>query len=90
MAQVPAQSRKTFPNISSRAWEHSADRTALTALRRLKGFDQILKVIPGVLRERRHRLVYLANSAKVGPRQFDDLDRGLRTPTALAWTSRSS
>ena len=70
----PATRRVEFPDISSRAWEHPADRTALTALRRLKGFDQVLKVISGVLRERQHRLLYLASSAQVGPRQFADLD----------------
>ncbi|MEE6163231.1 MULTISPECIES: M48 family metallopeptidase [unclassified Mycolicibacterium] len=74
MDQPPAPTRTVFPGISSRAWEHPADRTALTALRRLKGFDQILKLLSGMLRERRHRLVYLANSARVGPRQFADLD----------------
>jgi Zn-dependent protease with chaperone function len=66
--------RATFPGISSRAWEHPADRTALTALRRLKGFDQVLKTLSGFLRERQHRLLYLASSARVGPRQFADLD----------------
>lgn len=66
--------RTKFPDISSRAWEHPADRTALTALRRLKGFDQILRILSGMLRERQHRLLYLANSARVGPRQFADLD----------------
>ncbi|CDP82123.1 MULTISPECIES: M48 family metallopeptidase [Mycolicibacterium] len=74
MEQTPAKARTTFPGISSRAWEHPADRTALTALRRLKGFDQILKVLSGMLRERQHRLVYLANSARVDRRQFADLD----------------
>jgi len=69
-----AAERRTFPDISSRAWEHPADRTALTALRRLKGFDQILKVLSGMLRERQHRLLYLASSARVGSRQFADLD----------------
>lgn len=69
------ETRKTFPGISSRAWEHPADRTALTALRRLKGFDQVLKLLSGLLRERQHRLLYLANNIKVGPRQFSDLDR---------------
>lgn len=72
-ATQPPQ-RTTFPGISSRAWEHPADRTALTALRRLKGFDQVLKVLSGMLRERQHRLLYLASSARVGPRQFADLD----------------
>ena len=66
--------RTTFPDISSRAWEHPADRVALTALRRLKGFDQVLKVVAAMLRERQHRLLYLASSARVGPRQFADLD----------------
>jgi Zn-dependent protease with chaperone function len=66
--------RTIFPDISSRAWEHPADRVALTALRRLKGFDQVLKVLAAMLRERQHRLLYLASSARVGPRQFADLD----------------
>jgi Zn-dependent protease with chaperone function len=74
MTQNPATTRELFPGISSRAWEHPADRTALTALRRLKGFDQILKVLSAMLRERQHRLLYLASAAQVGPRQFADLD----------------
>ncbi len=74
MTQTPATTRTAFPGISSRAWEHPADRTALTALRRLKGFDQILKVLSSMLRERQHRLLYLASAARVGPRQFADLD----------------
>lgn len=74
MAQTPATARTVFPGISSRAWEHPADRTALTALRRLKGFDQVLKVLSAMLRERQHRLLYLASSARVGERQFADLD----------------
>jgi hypothetical protein len=50
MSQPPATTRTLFPGISSRAWEHPADRTALTALRGLKGFDQILKLLSGMLR----------------------------------------
>ncbi|QUR67713.1 M48 family metallopeptidase [Mycobacterium spongiae] len=74
MSQTPAPTRSTFPGISSRAWEHPADRTALSALRRLRGFDQILKLMSGMLRERQHRLLYLASAARVGPRQFADLN----------------
>ncbi|BBX73366.1 M48 family metallopeptidase [Mycobacterium shinjukuense] len=74
MSQVPATARTVFPGISSSAWEHPADRTALSALRRLKGFDQVLKLLSGMLRERQHRLLYLASAARVGPRQFADLD----------------
>src|SRR5258707_1730669 len=73
-SQIPATTRTTFPGISSRAWEHPADRTALSALRRLKGFDQVLKLMSGMMRERQHRLLYLASAARVGPRQFADLD----------------
>ena len=71
---TPATTRTTFPDISSLAWEHPADRVALNTLRRLKGFDQVLKVLSAMLRERQHRLLYLASAAKVGPRQFRDLD----------------
>ncbi|GFG65217.1 hypothetical protein MKUB_27070 [Mycobacterium kubicae] len=74
MAQPPATHRAVFPEISSRAWEHPADRTALSAMRRLKGFDQMLKLLSNMLRERQHRLLYLASAARVGPRQFGDLD----------------
>ncbi len=74
MSQTPATTRIKFPGISSRAWEHPADRTALSALRRLKGFDHVLKLMSGMLRERQHRLLYLASAARVGPRQFADLD----------------
>lgn len=74
MTTVPAQVRARFPEISSRTWEHPADRTALTAMRKLTGFDQILKTLSGLLRERQHRLLYLASSARVNDRQFADLD----------------
>lgn len=73
-SETPATTRNLFPGISSRAWEHPADRTALSALRRLKGFDQVLKLMSGMMRERQHRLLYLASAARVGPRQFADLD----------------
>ena len=37
--------RVVLTGISSRAWEHPADRGALTALRELRGFDDVLKVV---------------------------------------------
>ena len=39
----PTRQRITLTDISSRAWEHPADRGALVALRQLKGFDFILR-----------------------------------------------
>jgi Zn-dependent protease with chaperone function len=68
-------SRRVLTGISSRAFEHPADRTALTALRSVPGFDQVLRVASGLLRERQYRLVFLSSAVRVGPRQFRDLDR---------------
>ena len=48
----PARTRVVLTEISSRAWEHPADKGALVALRKLKGFDVLLKTMSGVFRER--------------------------------------
>ena len=53
---TPARSRATLTGISSRAWEHPADRGALVALRKLKGFDTVLKAMSGLVNERAVRL----------------------------------
>lgn len=66
----PDRVRVRFPGISSRAYEHPADRSALVALRSLTGFDSVLKALSGFFRERSHRLMYLASSVRVSERQF--------------------
>ena len=65
--------RTIFTGISSRAFEHPADRAALTTMRSIPGFDQFLRLVSGMLRERQYRLAYLASAVRVGPRQFPDL-----------------
>src|SRR5881397_3073829 len=60
--------------ISSRAWEHPADRAALNALRALPGFDRALKQIMGFLGERGVRQLFLANAVRVGPEQRPKLN----------------
>ena len=67
------EGRVILTGISSRAFEHPADRTALTAMRAVPGFDQLLRVASGMLRERQYRLVYLASSVRVDTVQFADL-----------------
>jgi Zn-dependent protease with chaperone function len=67
---LPARQRVTLTGISSRAWEHPADRGALTALRELRGFDDLIKVFFGVWNERGFRLSYLAGSIRVDHRQY--------------------
>jgi Zn-dependent protease with chaperone function len=72
---TPARSRATLTGISSRAWEHPADRGALVALRKLKGFDTVLKAISGLINERRFRLAYLGTAVRVDERQFAGMHR---------------
>jgi Zn-dependent protease with chaperone function len=65
--------RIRFPDISSRAYEHPADRGALVALRAVPGFDIVLKAVSGAIGERSLRLLYLASSVRVSPRQYPEL-----------------
>ena len=73
--QPPDRDRARFPDISSRAYEHPADRSALVALRSLSGFDAVLRALSGFFRERSHRLLHLASAVRVSDRQFPDLHR---------------
>jgi len=69
----PARARVVLTDISSRAWEHPADRGALVALRKLKGFDVLLKTMSGIFRERAWRLTLLGSAVRVDERQFTRL-----------------
>lgn len=62
--------RIRFPDISPRAYEHPADRGALVALRAIPGFDQVLRAVSGAIGERSVRLLCLASSIRVSPRQY--------------------
>lgn len=73
----PARSRATMPGISSRAWEHPADKGALVALRKLKGFDSLIKAFSGLINERQLRLLFLGSAVRVDERQFVQLHRTL-------------
>ncbi len=65
-----ARSRRILTDISSRAWEHSADRAALAALRKLPLFDRVLRSLFGFFGEKPIRLAFQANAVEVGPNQF--------------------
>ncbi len=66
----PVRRRVTLTGISSRAWEHPADRGALTALRELRGFDDLVRAFFGMWNERGFRLSYLAGAIRVDHRQY--------------------
>src|SRR5579875_3036479 len=70
MTSVPDRARVRLPGISSRAYEHPADRSALVALRKLTGFDVLLRKLFGLINERALRLSFLAGSVRVSDRQF--------------------
>jgi Zn-dependent protease with chaperone function len=81
--RAPDRTRRHFPQISSRAYEHPADRAALTALRKLSGFDMLLKKLSGLIGERNLRLMLLANAVQVSDRQFPRLDAMLTDACAV-------
>ncbi len=70
MNTVPERSRVRLPDISSRAYEHPADRSALVALRKLTGFDVILRNIASLFSDRALRLLFLASSVRASEQQF--------------------
>jgi Zn-dependent protease with chaperone function len=72
---APARRRVILTGISSRAWEHPADRGALTALRELRGFDDLLKTLSGLWNERAWRLEYLGRAIRVDHRQHPRVHR---------------
>jgi Zn-dependent protease with chaperone function len=78
MTSVPDRSRVRLTGISSRAYEHPADRSALVALRKLTGFDTLLKLLNSLFNERAMRLTFLASSVKVSERQFPHIHEMLR------------
>jgi hypothetical protein len=58
------QHTKKLYGISPRAWEHEADKAALSALRKLAGLDELLKMLLGGTMERSIRLLYVSSCVK--------------------------
>ncbi|WP_202238532.1 M48 family metallopeptidase [Actinacidiphila reveromycinica] len=75
---MPGRVRRRFPDISSRAYEHPADKSALVALRKLSGFDTVFKALSGLVPERSLRLLFLSDSVRVSDEQFAHLNAMLR------------
>ena len=75
VSKKPVRGRAPLPGISSRAWEHPADKGALVALRKLKGFDSLLKTFNALINERQMRLIFLGSAVRVDERQFAQLHR---------------
>jgi Zn-dependent protease with chaperone function len=80
---LPGRNRKRFPGISTRAYEHPADKSALVALRKLTGFDTVFKALSGLLPERSLRLLFLSDSVRVSEEQFAHLNAMLRDACSI-------
>ncbi len=65
--------KRTFPDISPRAFEHPLDRTALATLHKITGLDWVARRFLGAIGEKRLRLLFLASAVRVSERQFPAL-----------------
>jgi Zn-dependent protease with chaperone function len=66
---------RTLHDIAPSSWEHPADRAALNGLRKLPGFDEVLKTIFGFFGEKPVRLAFQANAVRCSPTQFPRVHR---------------
>jgi Zn-dependent protease with chaperone function len=81
--------RVPLPQISSRTWEHPADRAALNTLRSIPGFDEVVRKIASFFGERGVRQIFLANAVRVSERQRPRLNALLtETLETLDWQQR--
>ena len=64
-----------LPDISSRAWEHPADRAALEALRAVPGFELVFRKGVSLFSERPIRVITQGSAVEVGPQQHARLHR---------------
>lgn len=63
----------SLEGISPSAYEHPADAAALSALKRVPGFDLVLRKLFSLIGDRSLRLAFLASSVRVTPHQFPKL-----------------
>ena len=61
--------RVPLVQISSRSWEHPADRAALNTLRAIPGFDEVVRKVAGFFGERGIRQLFLGDAVKVTAEQ---------------------
>jgi Zn-dependent protease with chaperone function len=73
VAEKLPEQLEPFPEISSRAYEHPADRAATAALKAVPMLDTVVRKLVEFRYERALRQFYLGNSVKVGERQLPEL-----------------
>jgi Zn-dependent protease with chaperone function len=73
MSETLPEALEPYPEISSKAYEHPADRAATAALKSVPMLDTIVRRLVEFRYERALRQFYLGNSVKVSERQLPDL-----------------
>jgi Zn-dependent protease with chaperone function len=59
--------------VDPASWEHPSDKAALSALKQLKGIDELVKLLISVTTERSLKLMALSSSIKVSQNQYSKL-----------------
>jgi len=59
--------------IDPRSWEHPADKAALSAVKQLRGVDEIVKMLVSATTDRSLRLEVLASNVKVTANQYSKI-----------------
>jgi Zn-dependent protease with chaperone function len=73
MAENLPEALEPYPEISSKAYEHPADRAATAALKAIPMLDTVVRKLVEFRYERALRQFYLGNSVKVSERQLGEL-----------------
>src|ERR1700748_3658882 len=73
MPNALPESIEPYENISSKAYEHPADRAATAALKAIPMLDTVVRKLVEWRYERALRQMYLSNSVRVGENQLPDL-----------------
>ena len=73
MSDMLPEAIEPYPEISSKAYEHPADRAATAALKAVPMLDTVVRKLVEFRYERALRQFYLGNSVKVSERQLPDL-----------------
>jgi Zn-dependent protease with chaperone function len=78
---VPEQ--KILIDIDSGSWEHPADKAALSTLKKIPGFDEIVKTVFGLTTERSIKLLQLSSSIRTSANQFPVLHQQISKIAAI-------
>jgi Zn-dependent protease with chaperone function len=85
---VAPSRRVKLSQISSRSWEHPADRAALRSLNAIPGFAEVVRKIVGLFGQRGLRLFFQANAVRVSSKQYSwvyDLHQRVVDTLDLGW-----